>query len=101
VAVEYFNPRSQIPSGITATVASIWVFVLGDRSTWACRTSDLLRQHNKNEEATGFVRDLPVCGDRNSSSRLYDRTQLFGHIFFRLDTLRSDEFIAVLEVLAS
>lgn len=101
VAVEYYNPKSDKPSGISTTVSSLWVFVLADDSVWACRTQDLLRHHNKGAQGTGFVRDLPVCGDGNSSSTLYERNALFNTLFFRLDDLSSSEVADLLEVLCS
>jgi hypothetical protein len=99
VAVEYANPRAGRPSGIAATEADAWVFVLADGSAWACRVRDLRRHHGKGRGGAGFVRDLAVCGDDNSSSYLYRRKELFGILFFELTGLEPDELVALLEVL--
>jgi hypothetical protein len=99
VALEYHNPRADKPSGIYATAADMWVFILADSSVWGCRAFDLKRHHGRGPGGVGFVRDLPVCGDGNSSSALYERSSLFDHLFFRLDGLPENEFVAVVEIL--
>lgn len=99
VALEYRNPRSDKPSGITATRADLWVFCLTDGSVWCCRTTDLKRHWRKGPAGLGFVRDMAVCGDGNSSSCLYERVALFDTMFFRLDILERPELTALLEVL--
>lgn len=99
VAVEYYNPRSNKPSGLSATVAELWIFCLADGSVWICRTSDLRRHHLKGPGGEGYVRDLPRCGDGNSSSTLFRRTLLFDVWFFQLDHLEAVEAVSLLEVL--
>lgn len=93
VAVEYYNPRRGAPSGIAATSADLWVFVLrGPASAWAARTADL-RAH---VAAAPCLRDLPRAGDGNASVKLYARPALFAALFHRLDLLGADALRALL-----
>jgi hypothetical protein len=89
VAIEYYNTRSCKDSGINATEANLWVFVLADDSVWACNVK-ALRQHFNQSPG---VRDVINGGDGNASFRLYRRLELFEKLFTRLDELPSDNII--------
>ena len=98
VAVEWFNPKSGKPSGLKATKADLWCFVLGDRSVWFARTQDLDRAFDKGEEGPGFQRRLHQCGDGNAAAVLYRRGELFDHCFFRLDDAGREDVLATVEM---
>lgn len=93
VAVEYHNSRSDIPSGILATEADLWVFVLSDGSVWAANTKALKDFFLK----TPGLRDLPKAGDGNASIRLYRRHTLFDAVFVRLDLLNQPCLLTALK----
>jgi hypothetical protein len=99
LALEYFNPKSKTPSGISATKANLWAFVLSDGSVWIARTSDVKRHKDKGRGGQGFVRDLAVAGDNNASVILYRRDDLFDIAFFRIDNVTRNELVALLEIL--
>lgn len=92
VALEYYNPRKRMPSGINATKSDIWVFVLKDGAVWACRTDDL-KKHFREKPC---YRDIGCGGDDNASMKLYKREQLFGPLFIRLDSLEPAERYAAI-----
>lgn len=101
VAVEVGNPRAGTPSGLTATTATVWVFVLKDGSVWAARVSDVKRAVERASTDDGYVRHIPVAGDDNAELHLMRRHPFFDKYFFRLDGLAPDEVAAILAVLGS
>lgn len=96
VAVEYFNTKKQAPSGIDATTAKLWVFVLIDPITiWACSVSELQNYIKKVKP----LRDVSG-GDDNSQMFLYKREQLFDDIFYRIDNASDLSFQIIISKLA-
>lgn len=91
VAIEYWNNRQNKPSGIAATKADFWVFVLNDdknevATAWLASTA-LLRDYIQRVRPS---RDLQYVGDGNASIKLYARQKLFEDIFVRFDNLAKD-----------
>lgn len=80
LAVEYWNSRSQKPSGINATEAEFWVFVLPDPLTaMIARTDDLrafIAKHKPDRRVYG-------AGDGNARLYLYAMERL-SRVFFSL-----------------
>lgn len=101
VAVEVGNPKAGTASGLTATTAAVWVFVLKDGSVWAARVSDLKLAVERACKESGHVRHVPVAGDDNAELHLFRRHPLFERYFFRLDGLPPGEVAATLAVLGS
>ncbi len=93
VAIEYHNSRSDKPSGILATEADLWVFVLADASVWVANTRDLRDYF----QMTPGLRDLPKAGDGNASIRLYRRKELFEGLFIRIDNLNRRALLTTLK----
>lgn len=101
VALEVGNPKSGTVSGLAATTAAVWVFVLKDGSVWAARVADLRRAVARAAPEDGYVRHVPVAGDDNAELHLMRRHPFFERYFFRLDGLPAAEVAAVLAVLGS
>ena len=95
VAVEYWNSKKNSPSGIGATTATLWIFVLADKSVWICRTSDLKDYCDKVKP----LKDL-LGGDDNAMLKIYPRKQIFDEIFYRLDQLTELSFQLIISKLA-
>ena len=90
LAVEYWNPRSDKPSGIFASTSELWVVVTGDE-IWACGTLDL------RERMSGpCLRDVRVAGDGNASLKLFRRGDVFGTLFRRINDANSEELTSLL-----
>lgn len=99
VAVEYFNTKQGKPSGILATEANLWVYVLNNPLTaWACQTSALKRFF----ESAKPYREIASGGDDNAAMKLYRREEIFSKVpFHRIDNLHGEEIVGVLEKLLS
>jgi len=81
IAVEYYNPKLCKPSGIMATHAHFWVYVLADRSAWMCSALSLLDHVNN----VAPFREIACGGDSNAAMKLYRRDELFETLFVRID----------------
>jgi hypothetical protein len=101
VAVEYHNPKADRPSGLLATTADVWVFVLLDGSVWAAAVPALRAVFLLGSRGPGFVKTARRCGDGNSDARIYRRRELFAAAFTRLDHLGDDELSGVLRKLSA
>lgn len=100
-AIEFFNPKSGKPSGITSTESDIWFCVLLDKTVWCCRTIDLRFEFDKGKESVAFVRDVACGGDDNSAMRLYNRQILFSLFFTRLDGREPGEVVELIRNMVS
>lgn len=92
LAIEYFNCRSNKPSGIMATKSNFWACILSDGSVWICRTSELL-SFTKTAKP---VRVIGKGGDGNASLLLYNKDHILS-IFNRMDNIDNQTFITTLE----
>lgn len=86
LCIEVYNPKSDKPSGITASKADLIVFVLPDgsnRTLWAASLFELRK----------FLSEVPpkkvieVGGDKNATLHLYDVFTILDAVFHRLDVL--------------
>lgn len=97
IAVEYFNPRSNCPSGISVTEADFWVVVLNKPwSAWitSVRLLKDFISRNPAESKQG--------GDKgNSLMYLHKAHAILPEIFHRFDTLSPEELGRLLESLWS
>lgn len=92
IAVEWYNPSARAKSGLFATKAGVWVYVLADpMRAYAIRAEDLLGLFH----ARAYVRDVPNAGDGNATCRLFDDSVL-DERFARLDTLSETELVNTL-----
>jgi hypothetical protein len=68
LALEYFNPKSNRPSGLNATAAEVWFVVLDNpRTVWGAAVATLKRYVKENKPA----RTIERGGDDNASLWLY------------------------------
>jgi hypothetical protein len=91
IAVEIFNPKSNKPSGLTATTAHYWIYKVGDE-LWVC-TVDQLKMFVACEKPH---RTIDVGGDNNATLKLYKKGHIFT-VFTRIDTLSTKEFLSLME----
>lgn len=66
VAIEYYNPRSNKPSGINITQSDIWCHII-DEEMFVVRT-DILREFVDTEEPKRVIKR---AGDGNASLKLF------------------------------
>ena len=84
IAIEFFNPKSNQPTGIDATKADLWVHVLDKpMSAWVTNVATLRRYIRTHDP----VRVVERGGDSNASMLLYKREVIFADIFYQLDGL--------------
>lgn len=86
IAVEMFNPKSAKPSGLSATKADLWVFMVG-AEIWITRT-DTLRKFVEDNKP---FRIIDSGGDNNAYLYLYKKDAILDTIFHRLDNLEKKE----------
>lgn len=92
IAIEFYNPKSNKPSGIDATLADYWVHVLTSPvSIWACRTSKLKVFLKETEP----LKVITAGGDGNASLYLYKKEIILKE-FNRLDEMDSKELVTFL-----
>jgi hypothetical protein len=91
IAIEIFNPKSNKPSGLMVTQATLWVHVLGDE-VWLTSTSKLKNFLNTNKPH----RIIDVGGDNNSTMYLYKKDIIIPSIFVRIDNVSKPLFKRVL-----
>ncbi len=84
ICLEYWNPRSNKPSGVSASQSHLWVTVLAD-SIWCVRTEELKRFVSALAPGDG-VRRLERIGDGNSNAFIVPDRLLLGPVYFRLDS---------------
>lgn len=90
IAIEYYNPKINKPSGLTSTKADIWVHIITNPlSIWFAKT-DSLREFCNN---TPPLRIIDAGGDKNSSMYLYKKETIFDTVFTRIDTLTKEELL--------
>ena len=75
LAIEWWNPRRNGPSGISATTADLW-FVLVGKDLWVAPVPALKSFFHSNPG-----RDVMGAGDGNSTVRLYPCSSLLNSIF--------------------
>lgn len=94
LAVEVFNPKSDKPSGIMATMSDFWVFCFGNPiQIWVSEVDALKSYINDNKP----FRVIDVGGDNNASLYLYKRDELLNQCFMRIDNMDLDELKSYLK----
>lgn len=88
LAVEFYNPKLGRPSGLFATEAKLWIFVLDDPlSIWTCGTIVLKNYFEKAK----FVRIHTHAGDKNASIKLFEKEKILDDLFTQIDILNEEE----------
>jgi hypothetical protein len=78
IALEFFNPKKNEPSGLMATTSEFWFVVLDDpRSVWVASVEKLRAYVAANPP----VRTVERGGDGNSSMWLYPSSQILRACF--------------------
>lgn len=94
LAIEIYNPKSNIKSGLSLTKAEIWATVL-DSGIYFVATKQL-KTFTKKEKP---VKDISCGGDDNAKLLLYKKDHILP-IFCKVDNLDKDAFICLLRKLA-
>jgi hypothetical protein len=94
IAVEFFNSKSQKPSGITITKANLWVFVVGE-AIWVTHT-DTLRTFINDTKPHRIVYS---GGDSNADLMLYKIDAILPVIFKQVDELKPEHVTETLMTL--
>jgi hypothetical protein len=82
IAIEYFNPKTNKPSGIMATEALFWVCILKDPfEIYISRTSILKNFLDKFEPC----RIINCGGDKNSAMMLYKKERILTECFTKIN----------------
>lgn len=81
VAIEFYNPKSCINSGITATKADFWVHTFPGEEIWLAKTSNLIAFCAKAKP----VKIITAGGDDNSSMYLYKKDLILSDTFVKID----------------
>lgn len=93
VAIEYFNPKSNKPSGIAATTSDFWVIIFPDKEIYIASVSML----KKFLETTSPKRIVDVGGDKNSSMHLYEKEIILPLVFIKINDMTEAEFKFLVE----
>jgi hypothetical protein len=95
IAIEYYNPKSNIPSGLTATQADLWAHIITKpMSVWLTSVKRL----KKFVESFPPHRVIDCGGDKNASLYLYKQDIIFD-IFHRIDECDSTDLHKILQQL--
>lgn len=91
LAIEYHNHRKDKPSGIFASQADYWVYVINEeffKTAYLIKLEELVNffTHNIGREVKG--------GDKNSTMRLYPLEQILS-VFTRIDTIETKELLEI------
>lgn len=88
LACEYFNSRTNKPSGLFATKSEIWAVILGD-AVWFAKVDKLKKFVNTVKPE----RIVIGAGDGNADIMLYKLDLILPAVFIRVDNLGKDELI--------
>lgn len=97
LAIEYYNPKSKKPSGITSTKATIWGLIINDmdyQTIWITKV-DTLRDFIKNNKPSKTIESV---GDGNASIHLYKVENILP-IFTRIDNLEKEDIVKTIKTL--
>ena len=92
LAIEYFNPKKNKPSGINVTTSNIWVYVLPDKSIWFASVKDIKDFIKKIKP----FRIINIGGDKNASLYLYKKNKILNKLFTRIDILTHQDFLDII-----
>ena len=86
IAIEYFNSKSNCPSGINATKADIWAHIVGEK-IYIAKTKEL-KDFTHNTSADRLINN---GGDNNADLMLYKCKNILPIVFTRIDHLDIDK----------
>ncbi|MFW9876832.1 MAG: hypothetical protein ACFFG0_27375 [Candidatus Thorarchaeota archaeon] len=91
IAIEYYNPQLDKPSGLYSTKADLWCTIIPDftnKTMWCCT----VKKFKKYIETHKPYRIVENCGDGNANIYLYKLDDIMD-LFIRLDRLTEDKLI--------
>ena len=92
IAIEYFNPKSNKPAGISITGANLWAHVTPNE-VWMASVK-LLKIFLQNNQP---FRTVESGGDNNASIYLYKKSFIMPSIFQRFDILEKHKAISIMK----
>lgn len=98
VAVEYWNSKSNKPSGVTATKANLWCHIIGDKEKeiWITKTDEL----RSLIQTVPPLKIIQSGGNKNSDMMIYTK-DAFCKKFKRIDQLTNIEVFRLIQCLTS
>lgn len=96
LAIEYHNPKSDKPSGISVTASTVWAHCIKDDTNivvFITSTKALLAWVNTQQPK----KTIAVGGDKNASLYLYDMDTILDAIFTRIDDVNPSELEKVIK----
>ena len=84
LAIEYHNPKLNKPSGLEATKAYLWFYILDNTQIWVGRVNEIKQFIIDNKPC----KKIKVGGDQNASLYIYKKERVLGEIFDRIDNLK-------------
>lgn len=97
IAIEYWNSKSNKPSGINATKATFWCHVIGGSNEVWINTVENVKKILIEKKP---LRTICSGGDKNSDMLLYNK-DVFCESMFRIDNINQADLIKRLECLMS
>jgi hypothetical protein len=82
IAIEYYNPKSKIPSGLTATKADYWTHIITGPIRVYCCPLEKLKNFIENNKPDKVIE---CGGDDNASLYLYKKDFILEKAFHILD----------------
>lgn len=96
LAIETFNPKSNMKSGLSLTKAEIWAVVLTDPISIFFTETKKLRKFLKTEKP---FKSIACGGDKNAKLEIYKKDHIL-RIFQQVDNLEKDDFICLVKQMA-
>jgi len=96
IAVEYFNPKKNSASGLTATNSDFWVYCLLEDGGMTAYLTDIFSLLNYISNNQPF-RVVDVGGDKNASLFMYKKDKILPELFVRIDNLNKDELLYIFD----
>jgi len=91
IAIEFYNPKINTPSGIGITKANFWIHVLENPARIFITRVQALKEFIVN---TPPLRIIPVGGDKNASLYLYKREVIMSAAFQEINNKNLHEVMA-------
>lgn len=87
IAIEFWNPKKNKPSGINVTTSDFWIYCLGNPLETYLISVERLKEFVEQNKP---FRIIDVGGDDNASLMLYKKDAIISQ-FIRIDNIDKDE----------
>ncbi len=98
LAFEFWNPKKNEPSGLTASKSDFWVYCFNSPLEAYIVELSVLKDYIELHPAKKVIH---VGGDKNASLYLYDKDQIVADIFWRIDELDPNALNAGLQTIVN